>query len=92
MTYCGGPDASRTLTLCRAPAESMYASGTDAVGFCLSMIVVSELGEVTDWPPSEVMVSPAPRPACEAGEPDTTDAISAPEDTGAEPNPPPPNP
>ena len=56
------------------------------------MIVVSELGEVTDWPPSEVIVSPWARPACEAGEPDTTDAISAPEDTGAEPNPPPPNP
>ena len=37
------------------------------------MIVVSELGEVTDWPPSEVIVSPSARPACEAGEPGTTD-------------------
>jgi hypothetical protein len=47
------------------------------------MIVVNEWGELTDWPSSEVIVSPSTRPACEAGEPGTTDSISASEDVCA---------
>src|SRR5689334_4395551 len=46
-------------------------------------MAVSERGEVTAYPPAEVMTSPANRPAWAAGVPQTTPLTSAPVPAGA---------
>ena len=49
----------------------------------LAMIVVSEPGDVTAWPLTAVMTSPAPSPAEAAALPQSTLSMSAPELAGA---------
>lgn len=71
--------ASRKVTLCRLPVESVQPTCTRAPGWYRCISDVSAGAECTVLPPSDVMTSPATSPADEAGEPDSTWCMTAPD-------------
>src|SRR6516165_11196239 len=74
-----GPEASVTVEVCDPPEESAQLIEMESPGWYLTSTCEMSSGEETDRPPIAVIVSPAPRPAFAAGEPDSAPEIDTPD-------------
>src|SRR5262249_519847 len=67
VSQAAGPLTSVTVAECDWPAWSVQPTVTLSPGWCCSSAAWSPFGEVTVWPSTEVITSPAVRPVWAAG-------------------------
>src|SRR5215471_20102484 len=73
-----GPEPRVTVTLCCWPLALSQVILTLSPGWWVTSAERMSLGELMDWPATEVISSPAARPAWLAAPPGTVPAIAAP--------------
>src|SRR5262252_10427438 len=83
MGYAAGPAASLSDPVCCWPLSPIQVSETVVPGWYWCITLRREAGEVTEWPPTAVITSPAAAPAVAAGALQNTPAISVPDLAGA---------
>src|SRR5262249_52098322 len=77
-SYAAGPLARVTVAVCDCSDWSTELIEILSPGWYFTRIWLMSVAEETDWPATEVIVSPSVRPALSAGEPDRVPEMVAP--------------